>query len=192
MANFDPEMIFIVLSQLLSHPVIAGILLAAILSAVMSTIDSQLLVSSSAVAEDLYKGFIRRSASDKELVVVARLSVLVIALVAIWMAYSPESSVFELVSYAWAGFGAAFGPIIILSLFWKRITRNGAVAGMIVGAATVFLWHEAKGGLFDLYEIFPGFVFNLIVTVLVSLADKEPPQEIQDEFEKTRDIARNS
>lgn len=192
MANFDPEMIFIVLSQLLSHPVIAGILLAAILSAVMSTIDSQLLVSSSAVAEDLYKGFIRRSASDKELVVVARLSVLVIALVAIWMAYSPESSVFELVSYAWAGFGAAFGPIIILSLFWKRITRNGAVAGMIVGAVTVFLWYEAKGGLFDLYEIFPGFVFNLIVTILVSLADKEPPQEIQDEFEKARDIARNS
>ncbi|MBO8157220.1 MAG: sodium/proline symporter PutP [Bacillaceae bacterium] len=189
LANFDSETIFIVLSQMLTHPIIAGILLAAILSAVMSTIDSQLLVSSSAVAEDFYKGLIRKDATDKELVVVARVSVLVIALIAIFMAYDPNSSVFGLVSYAWAGFGAAFGPIVILSLFWKGITRNGAIAGMIVGAVTVVVWHNLSGGLFDLYEIFPGFVLNFIVAVLVSMTGEGPSQEIQDEFEQARQIA---
>src|SRR5699024_11539898 len=115
---------------------LSGILLAAILSAIMSTIDSQLLVSSSAVAEDFYKAIFRRSASDKELVWVGRIATLVIALIAAIIAMNPENSVLELVSYAWAGFGAAFGPIILLSLFWRRITRNGALAGIIMGAVT--------------------------------------------------------
>src|SRR5699024_6629143 len=115
----DPEKIFIAFSHILFHPVVAGILLAAILSAIMSTIDSQLLVSSSAVAEDFYKAIFRRNASDQELVWVGRIATLVIALIATIIAINPESSVLELVSYAWAGFGAAFGPIIILSLYWK-------------------------------------------------------------------------
>src|SRR5699024_5986953 len=132
---------------------------------IMSTIDSQLLVSSSAVAEDFYKAIFRRNASDQELVWVGRIATLVIALIATIIAINPESSVLELVSYAWAGFGAAFGPIIILSLYWKAITRNGALAGIIVGAITVIIWGDfLSGGIFDLYEILPGFVLNPIVT----------------------------
>src|SRR5699024_6593451 len=133
----DPEKIFIAFSQLLFHPVIAGILLAAILSAIMSTIDSQLLVSSSAVAEDFYKAIFKKEAGDKELVWVGRIATLIIALIAAIIAMNPESSVLELVSYAWAGFGAAFGPTILLALFWKGFTRNGAFAGILAGAATV-------------------------------------------------------
>src|SRR5699024_8645988 len=129
----DPETIFIVFSQIIFHPIVAGILLAAILSAIMSTIDSQLLVSSSAVAEDFYKAIFRRAATDTELVWVGRIATVVIAIIAGVIAINPDATVLELVSYAWAGFGAAFGPIIILSLFWKGITRNGALAGIIVG-----------------------------------------------------------
>src|SRR5699024_246295 len=150
----DPEKIFIAFSQILFHPVVAGILLAAILSAIMSTIDSQLLVSSSAVAEDFYRAIFRKEASAKELVWVGRIATLGIALLAAIIAMNPESTVLDLVSYAWAGFGAAFGPTIILALFWRRITRNGALAGIIVGAATVIVWGDfLSGGIFDLYEI---------------------------------------
>lgn len=181
----DPEKIFIAFSQILFHPLVSGILLAAILSAIMSTIDSQLLVSSSAVAEDFYKAIFRRSASDKELVWVGRIATLIIALIAAIIAMNPESSVLELVSYAWAGFGAAFGPIILLSLFWRRITRNGALAGIIVGALTVIIWGDfLSGGIFDLYEILPGFLLNLIVTVVVSLFG-EPHASVAAEFDET-------
>src|SRR5699024_7514254 len=138
--------IFIAFSQILFHPVVAGILLAAILSSIMSTIDSQLLVSSSAVAEDFYKAIFRRNASDQELVWVGRIATLVIALIATIIAINPESSVLELVSYAWAGFGAAFGPIIILFLYWKGITRNGAHAGNIVVSITVIIWGDFLSG----------------------------------------------
>ncbi|HLR64363.1 MAG TPA: sodium:proline symporter, partial [Pseudogracilibacillus sp.] len=169
----------------LFHPLVSGILLAAILSAIMSTIDSQLLVSSSAVAEDFYKAIFRRSASDKELVWVGRIATLVIALIAAIIAMNPENSVLELVSYAWAGFGAAFGPIILLSLFWRRITRNGALAGIIIGAVTVIVWGDfLSGGIFDLYEILPGFLLNLIVTVIVSLFG-EPHESVEAEFDET-------
>jgi sodium/proline symporter len=181
----DPEKIFIAFSQILFNPIVAGILLAAILSAIMSTIDSQLLVSSSAVAEDFYKAIFRKKASDKELVWVGRIATLVIAIIAALFALNPESSVLELVSYAWAGFGAAFGPIILLALFWKKITRNGALAGIIVGSVTVIVWGGIlSGGIFDLYEILPGFLFNLIVTIIVSLLEK-PSAEIEAEFDET-------
>lgn len=181
----DPEKIFIAFSQILFHPVVAGLLLAAILSAIMSTIDSQLLVSSSAVAEDFYKAIFRREATDKELVWVGRFATLAIALIATFIAFNPESTVLELVSYAWAGFGAAFGPIIILSLFWKGITRNGALAGIIVGALTVIIWGDfLSGGIFDLYEIVPGFLLNLIAAVVVSSIEK-PSEEIKAEFDQT-------
>ncbi|SET39169.1 sodium/proline symporter [Oceanobacillus limi] len=181
----NSEVIFIAFSQLLFHPIIAGILLAAILSAIMSTVDSQLLVSSSAVAEDFYKAIFRREATDKELVWVGRIATIIIALVATIIAMDPEASVLELVSYAWAGFGAAFGPIIILSLFWKRITRAGAVMGILVGAATVVVWGEfLSGGIFDLYEIVPGFALNLVVTILVSLLGR-PTNEMENEFDET-------
>ncbi|GGJ64672.1 sodium/proline symporter PutP [Virgibacillus salexigens] len=181
----DPEKIFIAFSQILFHPVVAGILLAAILSAIMSTVDSQLLVSSSAVAEDFYKAIFRKKATGKELVWVGRIATVIIAIVAIIIAMNPDSSVLDLVSYAWAGFGAAFGPIIILSLFWKRITRNGALAGIIVGAITVIVWGDfLSGGIFDLYEIVPGFILNMIVTVIVSLIDKPNP-DLEADFDET-------
>ncbi|MCA1010389.1 sodium/proline symporter PutP [Halobacillus halophilus] len=180
----DAEKIFITFSQILFHPVIAGILLAAILSAIMSTIDSQLLVSSSALAEDFYKALFRPNATERELVWVGRVAVAGIALIAVLIAGNPDSSVLSLVSYAWAGFGAAFGPIIILSLFWKGITRNGALAGIIVGAVTVVVWGDfLSGGIFDLYEIVPGFLLNLIVAIAVSAAG-EPPKEIIEEFDE--------
>ncbi|MFZ3578952.1 sodium/proline symporter PutP [Virgibacillus sp. DJP39] len=181
----DPEEIFIAFSQILFDPIIAGILLAAILSAIMSTIDSQLLVSSSAVAEDFYKAILRKKASDRELVWVGRIAVGIIALIATLLATNPESSVLELVSYAWAGFGGAFGPIILLALFWKGITRNGALAGIIVGAITVIVWGDfLTGGIFDLYEIVPAFLLNLIVAVVVSMVGEKPSAEIQAEFDE--------
>ncbi|WP_406945541.1 sodium/proline symporter PutP [Halobacillus sp. SY10] len=180
----DSEKIFITFSQILFHPVIAGILLAAILSAIMSTIDSQLLVSSSALAEDFYKALFRQNASEKELVWVGRAAVAGIALIAVLLAGNPDSTVLGLVSYAWAGFGAAFGPVIILSLFWKGITRNGALAGIIVGAVTVVVWADfLSGGIFDLYEIVPGFILGGLVAILVSLAG-QPPKDIAEEFDK--------
>ncbi|WP_284141374.1 MULTISPECIES: sodium/proline symporter PutP [unclassified Virgibacillus] len=181
----DSEKIFIAFSQILFHPVVAGILLAAILSAVMSTIDSQLLVSSSAVVEDFYKAIFRKNASEKELVWMGRLATLIIALIATVIAMNPNSSVLELVSYAWAGFGAAFGPIIILALFWKRTTRTGALAGIIVGAVTVIVWGDfLEGGIYELYEIFPGFILNLLVTIVISLLGTPDPR-IKEEFEET-------
>ncbi|MFC0523658.1 sodium/proline symporter PutP [Pontibacillus salicampi] len=182
----EAEKIFIAFSQLLFNPVIAGILLAAILSAIMSTIDSQLLVSSSAVAEDFYKAILRKNASERELVWVGRISVAVIALLAIILAYGAEKSVLELVSYAWAGFGASFGPIILLSLFWKKLTRNGAMFGILSGAATVVIWKLFIKDAFALYEIVPGFLICGIVAIVVSLMGTEPSDEIKQEFDEAK------
>lgn len=182
----DPEKILMAFSQILFNPIVAGILLAAILSAIMSTIDSQLLVSSSAVAEDFYKGFLRRNATNKELVWTGRIATIVIALVAALIATNPDSTVLDLVGYAWAGFGASFGPIILLSLFWKGITRNGALVGIIIGAVTVIVWGDfLSGGIFDLYELLPGFIFNLVATIVISLLGKSDPT-IEADFEETQ------
>src|SRR5690625_2035449 len=181
----DPEKVFILFSQILFNPVVSGILIAAIMSAIMSTIDSQLLVSSSAVAEDFYKAIFRREATDNELVCVGRFATVAIALIAAVIAINPDATVLELVGYAWAGFGASFGPIIILSLFWKGITRNGALAGIVVGALTVIIWGDfLSGGIFELYEIVPGFLLNLIVTIIVSMLGK-PTLEMEAEFDET-------
>jgi sodium/proline symporter len=176
----DPETIFILLSQVLFHPLVGGFLLAAILAAIMSTISSQLLVSSSSLTEDFYKTFVRRSASQSELVLIGRLSVLAVSIVAIGLAFDRSASILSLVSNAWAGFGAAFGPIILLSLFWKRLTRNGALAGMITGAVTVLFWIyaplEINGQSLSafMYEIVPGFAVALVASVGVSLLDSRP------------------
>ena len=185
----DPETIFILLSDVLFHPLITGFLLAALLAAIMSTISSQLLVSSSSLTEDFYHIFIRREASQTELVTVGRACVLLVALAAIWLAYNPENTILGLVANAWAGFGAAFGPLVILSLTWKRLTRNGALAGMIVGAVTVLLWMyvpvlpggEALSSV--LYEIVPGFILSGLTAILVSLAGSPPPESVIRTFE---------
>ena len=182
----NSETVFIEFTQVLFNPWVSGFLLAAILSAIMSTIDSQLLVSSSAVAEDFYKAILRKNASQTELVWVGRIAVLGIALLAILLAYNPDSSVLNLVSYAWAGFGAAFGPVIILSLFWKRMTRNGAIGGIVTGAVVVILWAQLSGGLFDLYELIPGFILAWIAVMAFSFVGNAPGEEIEAEFEEAK------
>ena len=190
----DPETIFLVLSELLFHPLIAGFLLAAILAAIMSTISSQLLVSSSSLTEDFYKTFIRRDATDKELVLVGRISVALVAICAIYLAYDRDSSILDLVSNAWAGFGAAFGPLVLFSLYWKRMNFEGALAGMVVGAVTVLVWFyapiEVNGEHISklIYGIVPGFILSSIAIVAVSLTTAAPSEKITllfDDVEKS-------
>ncbi|AND38693.1 MULTISPECIES: sodium/proline symporter PutP [Cytobacillus] len=177
----DPETIFILLGEVLFHPIITGFLISAILAAIMSTISSQLLVTSSSLTEDLYKTFFRRSATDKELVTIGRLSVLLVSIIALIISWEKNETILDLVGYAWAGFGSAFGPLIILSLYWKRMTRWGALAGMIVGASTVIIWSQA--GLSEvLYEMIPGFAASLIAIIVVSLLTAKPSAEIEKQF----------
>jgi len=176
----NPETVFITLAQMLFNPWIAGILLSAILAAVMSTLSCQLLVSSSALTEDFYKAFLRPNASQGELVWCGRLMVLLVAVVAILIAGNPQSRVLGLVGYAWAGFGAAFGPVVLFSLLWRRMTRNGALLGMLVGALTVILWRN--GGWLGLYELVPGFLLASLTIVVVSLLDKQPSNAMQAAF----------
>lgn len=186
----DPETIFIVFSQFLFHPLISGFLLAAILAAIMSTISSQLLVTSSSLTEDFYKTFVNRSASQRELVLIGRLSVLAVAMVAIILAYDRDSSILTLVSNAWAGFGAAFGPLVVFSLYWKRMTFAGALSGIISGAATVLIWIYAPVLENDqplsslVYEILPGVIISSLCIVVVSKLTKTPAPEITSVFEK--------
>ena len=184
----NPERVFIALSQLLFNPWIAGVLLSAILAAIMSTLSCQLLVCSSAITEDFYKGFLRRGAGQAELVWVGRLAVLGVSLLAIWLASDPDSRVLGLVSYAWAGFGAAFGPVVLFSLGWRRMTRNGALAGMVVGAATVLVWKQ--GGWFGLYEMVPGFAFASVAIVVASLLGPPPSATMVQTFDAVRDELR--
>ena len=172
----DAERVFIALSQQLFNPWVAGVLLSAILAAIMSTLSCQLLVCSSALTEDFYRGFVRPHAGQKELVWFGRAMVLAVALLAIWIARDPDSRVLGLVAYAWAGFGAAFGPVVLFSLAWGRMTRDGALAGVVVGAATVVLWKHTGSAL---YEIVPGFVAASIAIVVVSLLGRAPPEEVQ-------------
>ncbi|GAB60147.1 sodium/proline symporter PutP [Rheinheimera nanhaiensis] len=194
----DAETIFIVFSQFLFHPLISGFLLAAILAAIMSTISSQLLVTSSSLTEDFYKAFVKRDASQKELVMVGRLSVLVVALVAIALAYDRDSTILSLVSNAWAGFGAAFGPMIVLSLYWKRMTFAGALSGIISGAATVLFWIYAPvlengQSLSSLvYEIVPGVIVSTLCIVVVSKFSKAPADEVTTLFDTMRQQLKQS
>ncbi len=170
------ERVFIVLSQILFNPWIAGILMSAILAAVMSTLSCQLLVCSSTITEDFYRAFIRPNASQWELLWFGRTMVLMVALLAIFIAMDPKSLVLSLVSYAWAGFGAAFGPVILISLYWNRMNRWGALAGMATGAVTVLVWHHFAW--LGLYEIVPGFIFASIAIYVVSLLTEEPDEEM--------------
>ncbi|MGE7762844.1 sodium/proline symporter PutP [Peribacillus sp. NPDC097895] len=177
----NAESVFIILAKELFPSLITGFLLAAILAAVMSTIASQLLVSASALTDDFYKQFIRPDASDKELVLVGRFGVLAIAGIALLLAFNPSGTILKLVGYAWAGFGAAFGPVILLSLYWKRMTKWGALAGMIVGTATVIVW-EMIDKFAEVYEIIPGFIAGSIAVVIFSLLSDKPCKDIEEEF----------
>lgn len=183
----DSEKIFISLSQLLFNPWIAGFLLAAILAAIMSTIDSQLLVSSSVLTRDIYHAMLRKNASNLELVWVGRATVIIIALIAWYISTDSNASVLSLVSYAWAGFGAAFGPLIILSLYNKNITKAGAIAGMVVGSLTVIIYKQLEGGIFDIYELLPGFVFAWIAIIIFSKIGNKPSKECQETFTQVQE-----
>lgn len=174
----DSETIFIVMSTTLFHPWVTGFLLAAILSAIMSTISSQLLVSSSSITEDVYYAFIRKKASQKERVIVARLSVVGVAFVALFLAQDRSNSVLSLVGNAWAGFGAAFGPLILISLYWDKMTKYGAIAGIVCGGLTTILWSNMNVSLgfglntSDVYELIPGFLASTLAILLVSMTEK--------------------
>jgi sodium/proline symporter len=188
----NPETVVLLMSQALLHPFVAGLVLAAVLAAIMSTISSQLIVSSSALVEDLFQVFVKRQPSQKVLVILGRACVLAVAVIAMVLAVTPNDTILGLVGFAWAGFGAAFGPIVVLSLYWRKLTNWGALAGMIVGAATVFIWDGIEKGtgieFFTLYEIVPGFVLNLIVAVVVSLATYRLNADVDEEFTRTGSI----
>jgi sodium/proline symporter len=163
----DSEKVFIELLQLLLHPIPAGICLAAILAAIMSTADSQLLVASSAITEDIYK-IIKIDVTDKQLMLFGRLTVIVLTILATTLALQPDNNVLDLVAYAWAGFGATFGPVILLSLYWKKMSRNAALIGMLTGGLTVIAWKNITSDylLFELYELAPGFLFAILAILI--------------------------
>jgi len=186
----NPERVFLELAQIFFHPLIAGLVLAAVLAAVMSTISSQLIVSSSALVEDLFKMIAKKEATPKAQVVLGRMGVLIVSIVAIILAWNPDSSILSLVAYAWAGFGAAFGPIVLLSLFWRKLTSMGAIAGMIAGAVTVVVWGNIAALSGVMYEIVPGFILNVIFAVVVSLLTYKPSAGITDEFDTTLESVR--
>lgn len=182
----DPETIFIYFARVLFHPFIAGLLLSAILAAVMSTISSQLLVTSSSLTKDFYTAFLRKNASEKESLIVSRLSVIFVAIIAFLLSLTPNDSILNLVGHAWAGFGSAFGPVMVLSLLWKRTTTRGAIAGMVTGGLTVLLWIYLDHPLKDVYAMIPGFGLSLIATIVFSLMGPPPSPKIQQEFDEVR------
>lgn len=187
--NADAERVFIVMAETLSVPFVTGLIWSAILAAIMSTASAQLLVTASAVSKDLYQPFLRQHASEKELIFVSRITVLLIAACSIYLASDPNSYIFAIVSYAWAGFGASFGPAVLLSLYWKRMTLKGAYAGIIVGGITVLIWKHFAW--LDLYELVPGFLLSVTAIIFVSLIDKKPSLSIQNNFEKMVELSKN-
>ncbi|MFD2906342.1 sodium/proline symporter PutP [Sphingobacterium anhuiense] len=182
------ETIFIHLSRALFHPLIGGFLLSAILAAVMSTISSQLLVTSSSMTEDIYKAFFNKTASPKRMLLVSRLSVLIVAIIALLLSLDPKDSILNLVGNAWAGFGAAFGPLIILSLLWKKTTATAGLLGMLVGGATVLLWVYIPHDYKSVYEIIPGFILSFLTIVIVSFFSKPVDPLIVEEFDQVTKI----
>jgi len=186
------ETIFIHLSRVLFHPLIGGFLLSAILAAVMSTISSQLLVTSSSMTEDIYKTFINKNASAKSMLIMSRVSVLIVAIIALLLSFNPKDSILNLVGNAWAGFGAAFGPLIILSLLWKRTTAMGGLAGMLVGGAVVLGWVYIPHNYKEVYEMIPGFILSFLTIIVVSLLTKPVSKEIEEEFDEVAKIVKNN
>ena len=183
------ESIFILISSTLMNPLVAGIMMSGILAATMSSSDSYLLIAASAFARNIYQGVIKKDATDKQIMRISRITLLAVALIGIIIALDENSVIFKVVSFAWAGFGATFGPIMLFSLFWKRTTHAGAVAGMLGGGGMVFLWKLAIkpiGGVFGIYELLPAFIFSCIAIVVVSLLTPSPSKEILDEFEEVK------
>ena len=192
--SFDSETIIVQISTVISKhgfifAIVAGIILAGILASTMSTSDSQLLAASSSVTENMLDGVFGIKLSEKKKVVVARATVIVISIIAIFLASNPKSNVFQIVSFAWAGFGATFGPVMLFALFWKRSNKYGAIAGMLSGGIMIFLWKyvvRPLGGALDIYELLPAFMVACIFIVVVSLLTPAPEKEIVEEFESVK------
>lgn len=185
----EAENVFILLATNLLPAVLAGLVMAGILAATISSSDSYLLIAASAFSKNIFQGLIHKKASDKQVLVISRITLLAITGVAIIIALDENSVIFNIVSFAWAGFGATFGPLMLMSLFWKRINRWGAIAGMIGGGVMVFVWNLAirpLGGVWDVYELLPAFIFSCICIVVVSLLTPAPSKEIQQEFEEVK------
>ncbi len=183
------ENIFITMSEAYLPPLLAGFVMAGILAATISSSDSYLLIAASAFSKNMFQGIFRKSATDKQVMKVSRITLLVLALIGILIALDENSVIFEIVSFAWAGFGATFGPAMLFSLFWKRINKPGAIAGMVGGAAMVFFWKlvlNGLGGVFSIYELLPAFIFSSVCIVVVSLLTKAPSKEIEEDFEAVR------
>ena len=183
------ESIFITLATSSLPAILAGLVMAGILAATISSSDSYLLIAASAFAKNIYQGIAKKDASDKKVMLVSRITLLVLTLIAVLIALDENSVIFQIVSFAWAGFGATFGPIMLFSLFWKRTNRAGAIAGMIGGAAMVFIWKlgiAKLGGIFAIYELLPAFIFSCICILVVSLLTKAPSREIEEDFEAVR------
>jgi len=183
------ENIFITLATTSLPPILAGFVMAGILAATISSSDSYLLIAASAFAKNIFQGVCKKNATDKQVMLISRITLLVLALIGIVIALDENSVIFQIVSFAWAGFGATFGPLMLMSLFWKRINKPGAIAGMVSGAGMVFLWKlviSKLGGAFAIYELLPAFIFSCICIVVVSLATKAPSKEIQEDFEAVR------
>ena len=190
LSQASAENIFIVLSNMLLPSFMCGLVVSGIFAASMSSSSSYLLISGSAVAENIYRGLIKKDATDAQVMIVARLTLVVILIFGIVIALDENSSIFQVVSYAWAGFGASFGPLMIMSLYWRRTNLKGALAGMIVGAVTVLVWNTfiaPLGGIFAIYELLPAFVLSLVSIIVVSLMTEEPSKEITDEFDSYLD-----
>ena len=185
----EAENVFILLATNLLPPVLAGLVMAGILAATISSSDSYLLIAASAFAKNIYQGLLHKKATDRQVLLVSRVTLLLIALIAIVIALDENSVIFTIVSFAWAGFGATFGPLMLFSLFWKRMNRAGAIAGMISGGAMVFIWNllvRPLGGIWDIYELLPAFLVSCLCIVVASLLTAPPSQEIQQEFEDVR------
>ena len=185
----DSESIFITLATSSLPPIIAGFVMAGILAATISSSDSYLLIAASAFSKNIFQGICKKNASDKQVMLVSRITLLVLTLIGVVIALDENSVIFKLVSFAWAGFGATFGPLLIFSLFWKRINKPGAIAGMVGGAGMVFLWKlviSNLGGAFAIYELLPAFIFSCVCIVVVSLITKAPSKEIEEDFEAVR------
>ncbi len=183
------EKIFIVMSTGLLPALLAGVVMSGILAATMSSSDSYLLIASSALSRDIFKGIIKKDATDKQVMLMSRITLLAISIFGIIIALDEGSVIFRVVSFAWAGFGATFGPLMILSLFWKRTTRAGAIAGMLTGGGMVFIWKfliKDIGGVFGIYELFPAFVLSCLAIIIVSLVTRKPDQAVLDEFEQAK------
>ena len=183
------ESIFITLSTSLLPPLLAGFVMAGILAATISSSDSYLLIAASAFAKNIYQGVAKKNATDKQVMIITRVTLLAIAVIAVLIALDENSVIIQIVSFAWAGFGATFGPLMLFSLFWKRVNRAGAIAGMVGGAGMVFLWKlviAKAGGVFAIYELLPAFIFSSICIVVVSLLTKKPSAEIEEDFEAVK------